>query len=155
MDEIILKIQKQYDELHHSIPYTMVQATMRNKKEYKVVLFGREPKYVAYNPDKNFGTSFSKHPHTEIMEFAARALAEFTQLCPFAMTDSMMRVDVFQTKSGNFVVNELESLEADHYSSYSNLKKDAIDNQIRMYYEAVLKDLIDEKFIKCKHRIKK
>ena len=52
-------------------------------------------------------------------------------------------------------MNELESLEADHYSSYSNLKKDAIDNQIRMYYEAVLKDLIDEKFIKCKHRIKK
>ena len=36
----------------------MVQATMRNKKEYKVVLFGREPKYVAYNPYKILEQAF-------------------------------------------------------------------------------------------------
>jgi len=151
LDDIISKIVIQYNDLQNSIPYTMLQATMRNKKEYKVVLFNRVPKYIAHNP-YSIGTSFSKYPHIKIMSFAANALNEFSLSCPFAMVDSIMRVDIFQTKSGKLVVNELESLEADHHPTTGNHKKDAVDYQVKEYYERILSDLLDKKFIKCKYR---
>lgn len=146
------KIDIQYNDLRDSIPYTMVQPTMKNKKEYKVVLFNRVPRYVAHNASV-MGTGFSRHPHLEIMNFAAHALNEFSVSCPFAMVDSMMRVDIFQTKSNKLVVNEFESLEADHHSNYGTDKKDAVDYQVEQYYERVLSDLVDTKFIRSKYRM--
>ena len=58
LDEIIQKIRIQYDELYHSIPYTMVQATMANKKEYKIVFFNCVPKYVSVSTTNSRGTAF-------------------------------------------------------------------------------------------------
>jgi len=145
------KIEIQYNDLSDSIPYTMIQPTMRNKKEYKVVLFNREPKYVAHNANL-MGTGFSRYPHHEIMNFAAHALNEFSLACPFAMVNSLMRVDIFQNKSNKLVVNEFESLEADHHSNYGTQRKDAVDFQVKDYYERVLSDLVDGKFIRYKYR---
>jgi hypothetical protein len=42
LEEIIKRITQQYDTLKEVLPYTMVQATMVNKKEYKIVLFKGE-----------------------------------------------------------------------------------------------------------------
>ena len=36
LEDIICKIANQYETLKEILPYTMVQATMANKKEYKV-----------------------------------------------------------------------------------------------------------------------
>ena len=102
------RIKSQYDKLSESIPYTMVQATMKNKKEYKVVLFNREARYVCILKH-GCGTSFSEKPHTKVMNFAMEALQEFASACPNALVDSLMRVDIFQTMAGKLVVNEFES----------------------------------------------
>ena len=148
LDEIIQKIRIQYDDLYHSIPYTMVQATMANKKEYKIVFFNCVPKYVSLPTTAYYvGRAFSSAPHTDLLKFAESALREFSAACPSALVGSMMRVDIFQTKSGKLVVNELESLEADHHCPSSGMKKAQVDDEIRQYYETLLKGVLHQKHL--------
>lgn len=101
----------------------MVQATMANKKEYKVVLFNKEARYISVLPCNTIGTAFSQKPHAKLMSFAMDVVKELASVYPNALVDSLMRVDVFQTKTGTLVVNEFESLEADHHSPHSDLEK--------------------------------
>ena len=117
----------------------MVQATMANKKEYKVVLFKGEARYIFKASTNKKGIAFSSKP--ELMNFAI----EFASACPNALVDSLMRVDIFQTTTGKLVVNELESLslEADHLCN-NGLDRIAVDNEVRLYYEMVLRSIIDE-----------
>jgi hypothetical protein len=87
LDEIIEKIKIQYRDLYHSIPYTMVQATMANKKEYKVVLFNCEPRYVSITPNNSRGTAFTGITHTDLLKYAESALREFSAACPAALVN--------------------------------------------------------------------
>ena len=112
LEDIINKIANQYETFKEVLPYTMVQPTMTNKKEYKVVLFNGEARYISKVSPYSKGTAFSSKP--ELMNFAVEALKEFGSACPNALVDSLMRVNVFQTMTEKLVVNELESLEADH-----------------------------------------
>lgn len=140
------KITKQYETLNEELPYTMVQATMANKKEYKVVLFKGEARYISIGSTNKLGTAFSSKP--ELMNFAMEALKEFASACPHAIVDSLMRVDIFQTRTGKLVVNELESLEADHHCR-SGLDKMQVDNEVRQYYETILRSIIDPSHLRC------
>jgi len=148
LDEIVQKIKIQYDDLYHSIPYTMVQATMENKKEYKIVFFNCEPRYVSLLPNQGAGKAFSSAPHTDLLKFAESASREFSAGCPLALVGSLMRVDIFQTKSGKLVVNELESLEADHHCPNRGIKKAMVDDEIRQYYETLLKNVLHQEHFK-------
>ena len=73
------------------------------------------------------------------------AIKELASAYPNALVDSLMRVDVFQTKTGTLVVNEFESLEADHHSPHSDGEKLGVDDDIRQYYESILRSIIDAK----------
>jgi hypothetical protein len=145
LEDIICKIANQYETLKEILPYTMVQATMANKKEYKVVLFKGEARYISRGPTNKKGIAFSSKP--ELMDFAMEALKEFASACPNALVDSLMRVDIFQTMTGKLVVNELESLEADHLCS-NGLDRITVDNEVRLYYEMVLRSIIDESHLR-------
>lgn len=123
----------------------MVQATMANKKEYKVVLFKREVRYISVLPNNTSGTAFSIKPHTRLKSFASDAIKELASACPYALVDSLMRVDIFQTKMGTFVVNEFESLEADHHSPHGDSEKLEVDDNVRQYYESILRSILDAK----------
>jgi hypothetical protein len=126
----------------------MVQATMANKKEYKVVLFNKEARYISVLPCNTIGTAFSQKPHAKLMSFAMDAVKELASAYPNALVDSLMRVDVFQTKTGTLVVNEFESLEADQHSPHSDLEKLDVDDNIRQYYESILRSIIDAKHLR-------
>ena len=123
----------------------MVQATMANKKEYKVVLFKGEARYISKSSTNKKGIAFSSKP--ELMNFAMEALKEFASACPNALVDSLMRVDIFQTMTGKLVANELESLEADHLCN-NGLDRIAVDNEVRLYYEMVLRSIIDKSHLR-------
>ena len=73
------------------------------------------------------------------------ALQEFASACPNALVDSLMRVDIFQTMAGKLVVNEFESLEADHHSPFGDGDKLEVDDNVRNYYESILISILDEK----------
>ena len=120
---------------------------MANKKEYKVVLFNKEARYISVLPCNTIGTAFSQKPHAKLMSLAMDVVKELASVYPNALVDSLMRVDVFQTKTGTLVVNEFESLEADHHSPHSDLEKLDVDDNIRQYYESILRSIIDAKHL--------
>ena len=53
---------------------------------------------------------------TERFKFAEAAVQKLDKACPGSITDGMIRVDIMQLCTGEMVVNEFESLEA-NYSS--------------------------------------
>jgi hypothetical protein len=95
----------------------MIQACMRNRKEYKVVVFNESVQYLSFNSKKSKPCiAFSKKPHKELFEFAQQAVQDLKINCPELISDGLIRVDIFQDKYNDFVVNEFESLEANYYS---------------------------------------
>ena len=101
-------------------PYTMIQPTMSNRKEYRVVCLGMEPLYVARINAFKVGRSFSQEPHMELFEFVRQAIRTFKTALADSFAESLFRVDVFQRADGRFVVNEFENLEACFDSTSAN-----------------------------------
>ena len=62
----------------------------------------------------------------ELFAFAERAIAELSARCVGAITNGLVRVDIFQAKSGEYKVNEFESLEASYSSTNRDITNDAI-----------------------------
>ena len=57
--------------------------------------------------------SFAKF-NPELKLFAEESIAELRKNCPESLTSGLVRVDIMQSDDGHMVVNEFESLEADH-----------------------------------------
>ena len=86
------------------------------------------------------GYAFSKVPHVDIFKFAEEAVKKLKSACPSAITDGIVRVDIFQTMFGKFVVNEFESLEAD-YCTTSETDSFFVRNFLVDYWVNVLDKL--------------
>lgn len=102
------------------VSYAFVQPCMRNKMEYRVVVLGGAPAYLASINQSAKGVThkaFSKHPHDNLKRFAQRAVAALKKACPETISDCILRVDIFQRSDGRLVVNEFESLEARFHST--------------------------------------
>jgi hypothetical protein len=105
--ETILALQRSSNILlaQHSrwttIPYLMIQPKMANQM-------------VMYSP-KRRGHAFAKDNKSGLFNFASQARLTLRNAIPYAITDALIRVDIFQSKKG-LVVNEFESLEATFYS---------------------------------------
>lgn len=107
----------------------MLQACMKNKREYKVVVIQGIPQYVSKIEKRSSGESFSAYPHTTLFNFATAAIQRTKQNgCPGLITSGLMRVDIFKTMSGKLVVNELESLDAEYAPTSS--KEQAFEHEI-------------------------
>lgn len=105
------------DDVDCIFPYTMIQPCMSNRKEYKVIYIpSKSIQYIISRTARcGSGVSYSVKPHTRLFDFVRRACNVFREHCPYAITDGLFRVDVFQTKLGELVVNEFESLDAAYY----------------------------------------
>ena len=104
------------------IPYLMIQPCMYNRREYKVVSLNNVPTYVATiatgkNKKSIGGVNKSFASTDELLSFAAEAIERFRLNAPFAVTDGLLRVDIFQDATGQMVVNEFESLDANYSAS--------------------------------------
>jgi hypothetical protein len=82
----------------------------------QVVLFNGKYQYVNSKPKSPYPCySFSVEPHTRLQYFAEYAVSELSTKCPGAITDGLVRVDIFENAQKSLVVNEFESLEASYY----------------------------------------
>jgi hypothetical protein len=110
--------QKNKRRLPSGTPYIMMQPMMVNLKEYKIVLFNGKVCYIAQSPSSyKHGFAFSdKNNINEMMLFAEKTIQSCFAKCPYMIIDGLVRVDVFETQDGRLVVNEFESLEAQHDS---------------------------------------
>ena len=101
------------------IPYLMIQPCMYNRKEYKIVSLNAVPTYAASiasgrNKRSVGGISKSFGDTDSLLAFAELAIRRFRLHSPFAVTNGLLRVDIFQDAQGNMVVNEIESLDAEY-----------------------------------------
>lgn len=95
--------------------------------QVKIVVLNNQPMYRAgistgsNNKSKNgIHKAFSSTSDDELLAFASEALAKFRETAPYAVTDGLFRVDIFQTIAGQLVVNEFESLDAGYVSVSKN-----------------------------------
>lgn len=94
------------------IPYIMLQPTMSNTKEYKIVCVNGEPHYEITQPRGGIVTKAYENPETR-RRFAKQAIQALHEAFPNrAILDGLIRVDIFCNNQGNLVVNEFEGFEA-------------------------------------------
>jgi hypothetical protein len=95
---------------------------MYNRCEVKIVVLKNQPLYKASiatgagaKSKGGVNKTFAGNLNTldALLAFANTALEKLLSTVPYAITDGLFRVDIFQTISGQLVVNEFESLEAD------------------------------------------
>jgi hypothetical protein len=109
------------------LPYLMIQPCVFNRKEVKIVVLNNQPMYRAgistgrtARSKTGINKTFFSTSDDEILEFASEALAKFRETAPYAITDGLFRVDIFQNIAGQMVVNEFESLDAGYVSVSKN-----------------------------------
>ena len=103
------------------LPYLMIQPCMHNRKEVKIVALNNLPAFkagivTACTSRGAAGVNQTFAETNDIMQFANIALLKFRAAIPFAITDGLFRIDIFQTASGQMVVNEFESLDTSYES---------------------------------------
>jgi hypothetical protein len=111
---------------------------MHNRKECKVVVLNNSPVYQACistggNSKSKNGVCRSFADFEELQQFANQAIAQLRLAAPFAITDGLFRVDIFQTAAGKMVVNEFESLDAEYQSSISG-RAEAVYTFLEKYW---------------------
>jgi len=100
-------------------PYLMMQPTLANPKECKVVVLNGTAAYIS-NPAKQAsgGRKFAdKHV---ILAFAENALCELSDAIKGTISKMLVRVDVMSLNDGRLVVNEFESFEAAYWGTKEN-----------------------------------
>jgi hypothetical protein len=128
----------------------MIQPCVFNRKEYKVVILNSDPFYISTVDSKNSKKSangihkaFSISPHDDLISFCKESLAQFTSACPYAVVDGLFRIDVMQMRSGRFVVNEFESLEANYYGKIDT-QEFVVSMFIKNYWKAKIRDVFKD-----------
>lgn len=100
--------------------YGIIQPCLHNRKEMKIVCLNGIPQYICASTSKRssdgVNRKISSDPHTELFDFAHRAIRQYLKYCPYAIVDGLFRVDIMQRADESFVVNEFESFEAAYYS---------------------------------------
>jgi hypothetical protein len=119
----VVKYMRSLSKLYlGNVPYLMIQPCMYNRCEVKIVVLKNQPLYKASiatgagaKSKGGVNKTFSGNLNTldALLAFANTALEKLLSTVPYAITDGLFRVDIFQTISGQLVVNEFESLEAD------------------------------------------
>ena len=82
----------------------------------KIVCLNGIPQYICASTSKRssdgVNRKISSDPHTELFDFAHRAIRQYLKYCPYAIVDGLFRVDIMQRADESFVVNEFESCRA-------------------------------------------
>lgn len=124
----------------------MIQPCVYNRKEYKVIVLNSDPFYISTVDSKSSKKSengvhkaFSFSPHNELVSFCKESLALFSINCPHAVVDGLFRIDVMQMRSGRFVVNEFESLEANYYGKIDT-QEFVVSKFINNYWKIKIRD---------------
>lgn len=117
IQDVISTLYARYDQHSRHISYVMLQPCMLNKREYKLVFLNGEFSHFAQNSSQGKAFLTDQKSRESAIRFAQNALTLLKTNCSAAITDGLIRVDIFRNCFGHYVVNELESLEASHYGS--------------------------------------
>ena len=148
-NEVFKKLRTACNDLYNNIHYVIIQPCMLNRKEHKLVFVNEQPLYFASigsNSKKSKGgrsLSFinSSDKMDRAVEFASNSINKLKIRFPNAITDGLLRVDMFQTADGRLVVNEFESLEA-RYDSANHKHEIDVAARLVEYWKTKLETIL-------------
>ncbi len=121
--DTLRRLEEAFCYFDGSMPYMILQACMNNRREMKVFAINGEPCYKCNIPgteSKRSATgvneAFVDTSDERLMCFVKKSIKVAQASCPYLLKSGLFRVDVFQKANGELVVNEFESLEANHNS---------------------------------------
>lgn len=116
-------------------PYLMLQPTLADAKECKVVLLDGAAVYMHRPKKKGSGRKFAND--TAIFSFAEESLHMLSLKLPGTISNMLVRVDVMCLADGRFVVNEFESFEAAYWGS----KETATSEFLIRFWQQIIADV--------------
>jgi hypothetical protein len=120
------------------IPYMMLQKRLDNNSEVKLVFLDKKFSHIASMA--NTVKSFEDYPQDKLAAFGYEVLSILSQYEEVFILDGLLRIDLFKTEDGKLVVNELESLEAEHYGSFE--EESRVGEFLKRYWEKKIYDCI-------------
>jgi hypothetical protein len=110
LDNLSTRILAAHEKYSQQLQYVFLQPKLKYNVEYKVVLIEERAQFLSLT--KGLKRDGAPSPDKKnLYLFAESALQELKKVCPAAILDGLVRVDIFVV-NGYFVVNEFESLEA-------------------------------------------
>lgn len=98
--------------------------------------FNGKPLYEAFIAKKKGHAFFTP---TDRHKFAEESIAALLTACPESLVSGLVRVDIMISNDNKMVVNEFESLEANHYHSDNTLKQFChLNDSLTKYYADML-----------------
>lgn len=94
-----------------------------------------------FSPRGDIQLKFGEKP--DRLKFAEDSIAKLRTNCPESLASGLVRVDIMQSDEGHMVVNEFESLEADHSCS-SITNETELGNKLKMYYADMICSFANE-----------
>jgi hypothetical protein len=97
------------------IPSALIQPEIPENAEVKVICFNGKAEFRNNIKKSKDGRSpFNRAKNRVYFDFAEHVIATLRRLCPSAILDQVVRVDMFGFRSlpGRFIVNELEGYES-------------------------------------------
>jgi hypothetical protein len=123
LDNLTARILKVNEKYSQQLQYVFLQPKLIFNIEYKVVLIEERAEFLFVT--KGRGRDGAPSPDMKnLYLFAESALQELKKVCPAAILDGLIRVDIFVV-NGNFVVNEFESIEAGWRPKSGTKERDA------------------------------
>ncbi len=121
LQNTLSRLEEAFNHFNGSMPHMILQACMYDRHEMKIVAMDGEPYYkcnIAERKQSANGVNqaFSNTSDDEVKSFVKRTIEVVFSSCPYLLKSGLFRVDVFQKANGDLVVNEFESLEANHDS---------------------------------------
>lgn len=145
VEELFSVLWSRYEQFGAYIPYVMLQPCMLNKREYKLIFLNGEFSHFGHNSSQGKAFLTDDETRERAVKFGQDVISLLKHQCSAAVTDGLIRVDIFRNCRGNYVVNELESLEASHWGSAGSkgkLQEDKVFVFLAEYWKAKLESLL-------------
>lgn len=110
---------------------------MEKKNETKVVCIGGVGQSISIS-DRTKGLT-SEVSQSQLFAFAEETIVKLRECEPAFLWDGLIRIDIFKTKAGKLVVNEVESLD----SNFSHSKMDKqleLESKLTIYWKHKIRD---------------
>jgi hypothetical protein len=104
-----------FDYECYEIPYMMLQHRATCNNEVKLCFLNK--KFSHMHSGNNVMKSLRSYTQEDLVRFAFQSLQSIASLNETYVLDGLIRVDMFRDSQGMLVINELESLEANFYST--------------------------------------
>lgn len=105
--EELRRIKNSNPPLRHMFPYMLLQPKVPNNRECKVIMHNGAPKYFHLLGESNISPKVGSPEGLRMFTFAKQARDKLAALCPHAIMDGLVRIDIMVLPGDVLVVTRL------------------------------------------------